>query len=135
MYGTNLNQAGPNWAKLDQLGQVGHHFAVFRLLRKALLTKLDQVGPALFPTVFRELPSYAFFSARKSSHFLQILVGDFRTNCTEELENWKKGGGNSQNPVETVPPNFSNASCQLEILLLTLLCFFPKHQTSASVSS
>ena len=55
MYGTNLDQAGLNWAKLDQLGQVGRHFAVFRLLRKALLTKLDQVGPVLFPTVFRAL--------------------------------------------------------------------------------
>ena len=57
VYGTNLDQAGLNWAKLDQLGQVGRHLAVFRLLRKALLTKLDQVGPALFPTVFRALPT------------------------------------------------------------------------------
>ena len=57
MYGTNLDQAGPNWAKLDQLGQVGRHFAVFRLLRKVLLAKLDQVGPVLLPTVFRALPT------------------------------------------------------------------------------
>ena len=56
VYGTNLDQAGLSWAKLDQLGQVGRHFAVFRLLKKALLTKLDQVGPVLFPTVFRALP-------------------------------------------------------------------------------
>ena len=51
------DQLGPSWSQLgqndDQLGQVGRHFAVFRLLRKALLTKLDQVGPVLFPTVFR----------------------------------------------------------------------------------
>ena len=50
------DQLGPSWSQLDQLGQVGRHLAVFRLLRKALLTKLDQVGPALFPTVFRALP-------------------------------------------------------------------------------
>ena len=55
VYGTNLDQVGPNMAKLDQLGQVGRHFAAFCLLRKAPLTNLDQVGPVLFPTVFREL--------------------------------------------------------------------------------
>ena len=56
MYGTNLDQVGPKKANLDQLGQVGRRFAVFCLLRKAPLTNLDQVGPALFPTVFRALP-------------------------------------------------------------------------------
>ena len=56
VYGTNLDQAGPNWAKLDQLGQVGRHFAVFRLLSKVLLAKLDQVGPVPLLTVFRALP-------------------------------------------------------------------------------
>ena len=55
MYGTNLDQVGPNMAKLDLLGQVGRHFAVFCLLRKAPLTNLDQVGPVLFPAVFRAL--------------------------------------------------------------------------------
>ena len=58
VYGTNLDQVGPNMAKLDQLGQVGRHFAVFGLLRKAPLTNLDQVGPVLFPTVFRALLNY-----------------------------------------------------------------------------
>ena len=29
VYGTNLEQVGPNMAKLDQLGQVGRAFAVF----------------------------------------------------------------------------------------------------------
>ena len=51
MYGTNLDQVGPKKANLDQVGQVGRRFAVFCLLRKAPLTNLDQVGPALFPTV------------------------------------------------------------------------------------
>ena len=55
VYGTNLDQVGPNMAKLDQLGQVGRNFAVFCLLRKAPLTNLDQVGPVLFPTIFRAL--------------------------------------------------------------------------------
>ena len=56
MYGNNLDQLGPKKANLDQLGQAGRHFAVFCLLRKAPLTNLDQVGPVLFPTVFRALP-------------------------------------------------------------------------------
>ena len=55
MYGTNLDQVGPNMAKLDLLGQVGRHFAVLCLLGKAPLTNLDQVGPVLFPTVSRAL--------------------------------------------------------------------------------
>ena len=55
MYGTDLDQVGSNMAKLDQLGQVGCHFVVFCLLREAPLTNLDQVGPVLFPTVFRAL--------------------------------------------------------------------------------
>ena len=55
MYGTNLDQVGPNMAKLDLLGQVGRRFAVFCLLGKAPLTNLDQVGPVLFPAVFRAL--------------------------------------------------------------------------------
>ena len=56
MYGTNLDQVGPNMAKMTtQLGQVGRHFAIFCLLREAPMTNLDQVGPALFPTVFRAL--------------------------------------------------------------------------------
>ena len=55
VYGTNLYQVGPNMAKLDLLGQVGRHFAVFCLLGKAPLSNLDQVGPALFPAVFRAL--------------------------------------------------------------------------------
>ena len=42
----------PSWSPL-QLGQVGCHEAVFCLLGKAILTNLDQVGPALFPTEFR----------------------------------------------------------------------------------
>ena len=42
-------------AKVDQLGQVGRHFAAFCLLGKAPLTNLDQVGPVLFPTIFRAL--------------------------------------------------------------------------------
>ena len=52
------DQVGPKKANLDQLGQVGRRFAVFCLLRKAPLTNLDQVGPVLFPTVFRALPIY-----------------------------------------------------------------------------
>ena len=56
VYGTNLDQVGPKKASLDQLGQVDRRFAVFCLLRKAPLTNLDQVGPVLFPTVFRALP-------------------------------------------------------------------------------
>ena len=51
VYGTNLDKVGPNMAKLDQLGQVDRHFAVFYCLGKAPLTNLDQVGPVLFPTV------------------------------------------------------------------------------------
>ena len=35
VYGTTLDQVGPNMDKLDQLGQVGRHFAVFRLLGRA----------------------------------------------------------------------------------------------------
>ena len=55
VYGTNLDQVGPNMAKLDLLGQVGRHFAVFCLFGKAPLSNLDQVGPVLFPAVFRAL--------------------------------------------------------------------------------
>ena len=51
----NLDQFCPNMAKLDQLCQVGCHFAVFCLLGKAHLTNSDQVGPALSPTVFGAL--------------------------------------------------------------------------------
>ena len=42
-------------AKLDLLGQVGRHFAVFCLFGKAPLSNLDQIGPVLFPAVFRAL--------------------------------------------------------------------------------
>ena len=48
------DQLGPNVAELDQLGQVGN-FAVFCFLGKAPLNSLDQVGPALFPTMLRAL--------------------------------------------------------------------------------
>ena len=78
MYGTNLDQVGPNMAKLDQLGQVGRHFAIFCLLRQAPLTNLDQVGPVLFPTVpfdrnyyiinsetIMDVNNYVLFSTKK----------------------------------------------------------------------
>ena len=52
------DQLGPSWSQEGQLGQVGRRFAVFCLLRKAPVTNLDQVGPVLFPTVFRALPKH-----------------------------------------------------------------------------
>ena len=64
VYGTNLDQVGPKKANLDQLGQVGRRFAVFCLLREAPLTNLDQVGPVLFPTVFRALPIITYFGSQ-----------------------------------------------------------------------
>ena len=60
VYGNNLHQVGPNnVAKLDQLGQVGRHFAVlFCLLGNAPLTNLDQ----------HSFPQYCVHSWN-SSHF------------------------------------------------------------------
>ena len=69
VYRTNLDQVGSKKANLDQLGQVGRRFAVFCLLRKAPLTNLDQVGPVLFPTVFRALPRCLLEFLAFSYHF------------------------------------------------------------------
>ena len=53
MYGTNLEQVGPNMTKLDQLGQVGH-LAVF-CLREIASWKSTFDHSFLFPTMFRAL--------------------------------------------------------------------------------
>ena len=77
VYGTNLAQVGPNMAKLDLLGQVGRHFAVFCLLGKAPLANLDQVGLVtlvLFPTVFRALLTFG-------NHPLRFLQKETTTLC------------------------------------------------------
>ena len=91
MYGINLDQDGPKKASLDQLGQVGRRFAVFCLLGKAPLTNLDQVGPVLFPTVFRALPNGLLTGMllQKSrdtngSHIVIQLGGVYTTFCQEE---------------------------------------------------
>ena len=82
VYGTNLDQVGPDMAKLDQFGQVGRHFAVFCLLRKAPLTNLDQVGPVLFPTIFRALLSiFRIFRVFASAFSAFLLCGVFSNPC------------------------------------------------------
>ena len=48
MHGTNLDQVGPNMAKLDQLGHVGRHFAVLFLSWKSTF---DQLGPSWSSTL------------------------------------------------------------------------------------
>ena len=57
-----------------KLDQVGRHFAVVCLLGKAPLTNLDQVGPALFPTVFRCTPAWGLFVTSKD--FFVDFSGD-----------------------------------------------------------
>ena len=91
------DQLGPSWSQLDQLGQVGRHLVVFRLLRKALLTKLDQVGPVLFPTVFRALPR------RGTPKLKPLLLSPCSSGHHGELGQCKRGakGGMRSEGQET----------------------------------
>ena len=89
MYGTNLDQVGPNMAKLDLLGQVARQFAVFCLLGKAPLTNLDQVGPVLFPTVFRALLNIVMETPKKKQQFVGINILPLFSTVPDPLQTVK----------------------------------------------